>query len=659
MLNQVSKESIDLTQQNIEKLKELFPEILTDGNKIDFEMLQTILGEQVDGEKERYSFTWPGKRAAIIGTQQPSKGTLRPNKEKSKNFDTTENLYIEGDNLEVLKLLQKSYNNKIKVIYIDPPYNTGKDFVYKDNFRDGIENYLEQTGQVDSDGNLLSTNSESNGRFHTDWLNMMYPRLKLARNLMSDDGIIFISIDDNEQDKMRKICDEIFGEINRLSTHNIKVRYDNKSLNERNDWQPVMEYIFIYAKNKSLFSANKPSQPYSIKGFTDEIIEHGSGETVLIDGKKVEIFKKGEWERVVHSEAELAYLKPTWITGSIYSGTGHGTVYQKVVEPRYELDGYGSLYKIYGLGEDGLGYRYMRNPQSEKYSKGEMFSGVPLQRLKEIESGDAIKYSPITNFYDFSPDFGNIRHEGGVSFNSGKKPIKLLKQLINYHLDKDSIVLDFFSGSSSTAHAVMSLNSEDNGNRKYIMVQLPELLDNSIQINGKKLETISDVGAERIRISGEKIIFENPVLNNRIDTGFKYLTLDKSNIKEWNTDFETIEDEIDLFAEVFVENRSELDVVYEIMLKNGLELTLPVNTFEVDGKKVYDIAFGLPFICLADNIDTAIAKAIIDKRDEYGMDTISGVVFKDAGFKGNDSEKLNCIQLLKDAGFIEENLQTI
>ena len=408
-----------------------------------------------------------------------------------------------------------------------------------------------------------------------------------------------------------------------------------------------------------MFSANKPSQPYSIKGFTDEIIEHGSGETVLIDGKKVEIFKKGEWERVVHSEAELAYLKPTWITGSIYSGTGHGTVYQKVVEPRYELDGYGSLYKIYGLGEDGLGYRYMRNPQSEKYSKGEMFSGVPLQRLKEIESGDAIKYSPITNFYDFSPDFGNIRHEGGVSFNSGKKPIKLLKQLINYHLDKDSIVLDFFSGSSSTAHAVMSLNSEDNGNRKYIMVQLPELLDNSIQINGKKLETISDVGAERIRISGEKIIFENPVLNNRIDTGFKYLTLDKSNIKEWNTDFETIEDEIDLFAEVFVENRSELDVVYEIMLKNGLELTLPVNTFEVDGKKVYDIAFGLQFICLADNIDTAIAKAIIDKRDEYGMDTISGVVFKDAGFKGNDSEKLNCIQLLKDAGFIEENLQTI
>ena len=659
MLNPVSKESVDLTQQNIEKLKELFPEILTDGNKIDFEMLQTILGEQVDGEKERYSFTWPGKRAAIIGTQQPSKGTLRPNKEKSKNFDTTENLYIEGDNLEVLKLLQKSYNNKIKVIYIDPPYNTGKDFVYKDNFRDGIENYLEQTGQVDSDGNLLSTNSESNGRFHTDWLNMMYPRLKLARNLMSDDGIIFISIDDNEQDKMRKICDEIFGEINRLSTHNIKVRYDNKSLNERNDWQPVMEYIFIYAKNKSLFSANKPSQPYSIKGFTDEIIEHGSGETVLIDGKKVEIFKKGEWERVVHSEAELAYLKPTWITGSIYSGTGHGTVYQKVVEPRYELDGYGSLYKIYGLGEDGLGYRYMRNPQSEKYSKGEMFSGVPLQRLKEIESGDAIKYSPITNFYDFSPDFGNIRHEGGVSFNSGKKPIKLLKQLINYHLDKDSIVLDFFSGSSSTAHAVMSLNSEDNGNRKYIMFQLPELLDNSIQINGKKLETISDVGAERIRISGEKIIFENPVLNNRIDTGFKYLTLDKSNIKEWNTDFETIEDEIDLFAEVFVENRSELDVVYEIMLKNGLELTLPVNTFEVDGKKVYDIAFGLQFICLADNIDTAIAKAIIDKRDEYGMDTISGVVFKDAGFKGNDSEKLNCIQLLKDAGFIEENLQTI
>lgn len=272
MLNQVSKESVDLTQQNIEKLKELFPEILTDGNKIDFDMLQTILGEEIDGEKERYSFTWPGKRDVIAGAQQPSKGTLRPNIEKSKNFHSTENLYIEGDNLEVLKLLQKPYNKKIKMIYIDPPYNTGGDFIYKDNFRDGIENYLEQTRQVDSEGNLLSTNSESNGRFHTNWLNMMYPRLKLARNLLTEDGVIFISIDNNEEANLIKICDEIFGEHNFISNLTIetsrgvfgaKASHIDKTIIKNKDY--VLVYAMnpnqldlqpLYTKSKKLFDAH-------------------------------------------------------------------------------------------------------------------------------------------------------------------------------------------------------------------------------------------------------------------------------------------------------------------------------------------------------------------------------------------------------------------
>lgn len=239
------------------------------------------------------------------------------------------------------------------------------------------------------------------------------------------------------------------------------------------------------------------------------------------------------------------------------------------------------------------------------------------------------------------------------------KPVGLIKRVIELYSNKDSIVLDFFSGSSTTAEAVMEKNSEDVGQRKFIMVQLPEILEESSSAYKDGFKNITDIAIERIKRAGDKIIKEKPELGEALDTGFKYLQLDKSNIKEWNTDFDNLENEIDLFEEVFVEDRNELDVVYEIMLKNGLELTLPVNFFEVDGKKVYDIAFGLQFVCLADEINTSIAKAIISKRDEYGAEIISGVVFKDAGFNGNDSEKLNCIQLLKDAGFIEENLQTI
>lgn len=624
MLKQVSKESIDLTQQNIEKLKELFPEILTDGNKIDFDMLQTIFGEEIDGEKERYSFTWPGKRDAINGARQPSKGTLRPNKEKSKNFDTTENLYIEGDNLEVLKLLQKSYNNKIKVIYIDPPYNTGKDFVYKDNFRDGVGNYLEQTGQVDSEGNLLSTNSESNGRFHTDWLNMMYPRLKLARNLLSDDGVIFISIDDTEQSNLKKMCDEIFGEKNFLA----QVVWERafSPINLKKNFSESHDYIIVYGKNKENIQSNgiprtdlqdtlykNPDNdgrgPWQSDNFSvGPAVQKNIYEIITPSGRKILPPNGRSWLFTQERTKELIKDNRVWF------GENGGNV------PRYK--------RFLSEVKQGVTPMTIWKYEDVGHSQG------ATQYLKKLMSDKA--------YFDYP------------------KPVELIKRVIELYSDSDSIILDFFSGSSTTAEAVMEKNGEeDGGKRKFIMVQLPELLEEHTSAYKDGFRNITDIAIERIKRAGKKIISEKPELDGNLDTGFKYLQLDKSNIKEWNTDFETLEDEIDLFAEVFVENRSELDVVYEIMLKNGLELTLPVNTFEVDGKKVYDIAFGLQFICLADNIDTAIAKAIIDKRDEYGMDTISGVVFKDAGFKGNDSEKLNCIQLLKDAGFIEENLQTI
>lgn len=635
MLNQVSKESIDLTQQNIEKLKELFPEILTDGNKIDFDMLQTILGEQVDGEKERYSFTWPGKRDAINGARQPSKGTLRPNKEKSKNFDTTENLYIEGDNLEVLKLLQKSYNNKIKVIYIDPPYNTGKDFVYKDNFRDGVGNYLEQTGQVDSEGNLLSTNSESNGRFHTDWLNMIYPRIRLARNLMSDDGIVFISINDTEKDNLVKICNQIFGEKNFVAN----LVWTNKEGGGSSDsklFRIKHEYVVCYAK---------AIDNLQITGIPISNLERYRLEDQHLDKRGPYYLQKLGMGSIQYSSS-LDYPIKTPEGSLIY--------------PRDNNSGKKACWRWsqtklkWGFDNDFVVFRQDKNLNWIVYTK---------QYLKMDNDGNYIERTQrpmgVIDKFSSTQSAKYLEKLGLGNIFNYSKPKELIKYLIERVDNSDSsIVLDFFSGSGTTADAVLELNADKKSNRKFIVVQLPEKID-EIKVAEEKIGTISEIGAERIRRAGSNLIANNPDLENKFDIGFKYLQLDKSNIKEWNTDFDNLENEIDLFAEVFVDGRSELDVVYEIMLKNGLELTLPVNTFEVDGKKVYDIAFGLQFICLSDNIDTKIAKAIIDKRDEYGTDTISGVVFKDAGFNGNDSEKLNCIQLLKDAGFIEENLQTI
>lgn len=358
------------------------------------------------------------------------------------------NFLLEGDNLHSLKLLEKTYKGKIGVIYIDPPYNMGKDdFIYNDNYVD-----------------------KEDGFRHSKWLSFMNERLRIAHNLLSDDGIIAISIDENEFAPLKMLCDEIFNEDNNLINLHVQVRYANKSLNEKNDWQPLMEYVLIYAKNSDDFEANRPFEEYNIKGFNQEIIELTEGEELEINNKKVVIFKKGEWKRVKKKKPDINLLKATWITGSIYSDTGHGTNYQKIVEPRYEIDGYGSLYKIYGLGEDGLGYRYMRNPNSARYTKGEMFTGVPLERLKEMESDEGSKkYKPIVNYIDYSAEFGNIRHEGNMPFNKGKKPVKMIKEIINYHKGKDIIVLDFFAGSGSTGHAIEQLNKEDGGTRKYIL----------------------------------------------------------------------------------------------------------------------------------------------------------------------------------------------
>lgn len=632
MVNKMNGESVDLTAQNIAQLKQLFPEILTDGDKIDFDMLKTVLGEVVETEQERYQFTWHGKKKMIAGTQKPSKGTLRPDKEKSKNFDTTENLYIEGDNLEVLKLLQKSYNGKVKLIFIDPPYNTGNDFVYKDDFKDNLSNYLVQTKQIDNKGNIQNTNVDKSGRFHTNWLNMIYSRLLRAKGLLSEDGIISIAIDDNEYSNLKKVCDEIFGENNFVA--NVVWKHTLQSKNDELHFSRQFNNILFYAKNKSKLAKFR--------------------------------MKRRDEDNKNYSNPDND-PKGLWRSGDVRSPNLRQTLKYEITSP------VGTVIK-----PPENGWRWSKETLEEKIASGEIiFKNDGTGIIRKIYLVDQEGRTP-ENIWDGSVA-GTTRHANQelktlfsekVYFDT-PKPVELIKRIMNLMpKEKDYIVLDFFSGSATTAHATMQLNAEDGGNRKFIMVQLPESLDEKSEAYKDGYRTICDIGEERIRRAGEKIkaelkekqqkagmLGEDVVDPDSLDIGFKVLKLDTSNIREWNVDFSNLEDELDLYETPFIDGRSELDVVYEIMLKQGLELTYPIETFEVNGQMIYDIAFGSLFVCLSKKITADIAQAIIARRNEQGTET-SSVIFSDAGFE-HDSDKLNCIEILKDAGYPEDNLLTI
>ena len=413
------------------------------------ELLKVV--EKLESRK-KYGLIWDEERTKEQ-FEKESENALPVLKEvKGKEIKTDPskpvNILIEGDNYHALSVLNYTHQGKIDVIYIDPPYNTGKrDFKYSDRWIDENDAYR-----------------------HSKWLAFMNKRLRLAKLLLKEDGIILLSIDDNEMAQLKMLCDEIFGEHNRLSTHHIQVRYGNKSLNEKKDFQELLEYVLIYAKDKYFFEANKSREEYNLNKFNLEIKELKKPDKSLeLNGKKVDIFLANSYSITKKEKGNIDLFKETWLSGSIYSGTGHGKIYQKIVENRVKTDGLSTLYKIYGLGEDGLGFRYMINPQRAASSRGKMFTKIPIEKKEALENGDSQIFRPIINFYDFSPDFGNIRHEGGVAFNSGKKPVKMLKRLVNYHKNKNAIVLDFFAGSGSTGHAVLDINKEDNGNRSFIL----------------------------------------------------------------------------------------------------------------------------------------------------------------------------------------------
>lgn len=586
--------SLDITNENIETLKKLFPEVVTEG-KIHFDKLKLILGEHVETKKETYEFTWHGKTQCIKLAQTPSTGTLRPDKSSSKNWNTTENLYIQGDNLEVLKLLQKPYFGKVKLIYIDPPYNTGQDFVYKDDFRNNLKNYKEQTSQI------TKANPETNGRFHTDWLNMMYPRLKLARNLLAEDGVIFISIDDTEVANLRKICDEIFGEDNFIVHICHKAR---GSVSNDKIISPNHNHILLYAKNYlEIFQLRRDiGLDPNLEGFENEDNDpRGPYKLTPVDGP---------------------------------GGARKGN-------PYYEF-----------LGVEGY-FRYSKETMERLYRNGQIVKrGNSLLRKYYLEDARKSRKTDTSWWDDVgytSTATTRLKKLMEQNVFDSPKPVELILKMLKLftYFDKEAIILDFFSGSATTAHAVMQMNAEDGGKRKFIMVQLPEVIDEKSEAYKAGYKTICDIGIERIHRAGEEILKETE--RKDIDIGFKVFTLDSSNLKEWDPEMANLEQNIFDLQNNLKEDRLKEDLLYEILLKLGVSLTEPIEEVKVEQKVIFNVGEGEVLICLEDEIDLNLIQEIVKLPVEKGS---TKIIFKETGFL-DDSVKMNAMQTLKKNGFTD------
>jgi adenine-specific DNA-methyltransferase len=642
--------STDLAIENIDQLAVLFPDAFTEG-AIDFDVLKQLLGGAIDDREEKYGLGWNGKRAARRVALTPSNGTLRPAPDESVDWERTQNLIIEGDNLEVLKLLQKSYHGKVNMIYIDPPYNTGNDFIYPDDFAETLQTYLQYTEQIDQEGKKSSTNIETDGRFHSRWLSMMYPRLFLARTLLRDDGVIFVSIDDGETANLRRIMDDIFGPENYLVTLYIQVRYADKTLAEKNDYQKLVEQVHVYQKRQ--FTPNKQSDEYTLDNFCWNITEKSAGRQAVIGGKNVTIFSESEFEITKVSPA-IDGLKETWASGSVAKVNASGKYLATHLAPRRDEDGLGCLYKVEGVGDDGIGFRYFSGPKKSDATRGKFYSGVPIIRRQQLLAGDARKLKPVLNWYDFADAFGNCRHEGNIEFGSGKKPIAFLKMLINLATDGDepSLVLDFFAGSGSTAHAVLDLNNADGGDRRFILVQLPEKIEDA------EFHSIADITKERVRRVIAKLDEQQTGRlelgeTRRQDRGFRVFKLDSSNIHTWNPDPTDLDGSLLASVEHLKLDRTEQDIFYELLLKFGLDLAIPIEQRIVASKTVISVAAGALVACLAESIDRSeieeLALGIAAWRAELDPAAETVVVFRDGAFV-DDVSKTNITAILEQHG---------
>lgn len=568
----VSKESLNLTEENLERLKSIFPEVFSEG-KIDFDKLKILLGSEIGENVEKYNFTWAGRGNAFKNIQTTAKGTLVPIEKESVDFDKTENLFIEGDNLEVLKLLQKSYESKVKMIYIDPPYNTGKDFVYKDNFKDSIGNYRRLTGQVDEEGNKTDTNKETNGRFHSDWLTMMYPRLYLAKNLLKEDGVIFVSIDDHEVHNLRKILDDIFGEENFVCSLVQKARggISNDKIISVNH-----NYVLMYAKEYLKVHENR--------------LNFG----ILRRNEDFRNYKKDD------NDGKGPYvLNPVTGPGGARKGN-----------PYYEV-----------LGVKNY-WRYGKETMNKLIQKGKiiklnnsLYQKTYKKDLEGIKKGASTWLDDVGTTSEGTNEIKKLFENAIFDF---PKPTKLVKFLMSFiDMKKEDIVLDFFAGSGTTAHAVLDLNKEDGENRKFICVQLPEKTDEKSEAYKAGYKTISDIAKERIRRVIKKIKEEDKEKAKNVDLGFKIFKLTKSNYKIWENydgkDAKELLKQMELFKSPLIPGYKKINLIYEILIKEGYDLNSKVE--EVKGiktNKVFKVGNGEKFfyICLDDKIKEQTIKEL-------------------------------------------------
>jgi len=629
-------QSPDLVAENIEKLKELFPEFVTDGS-IDFDAFKQTFGEYIDDREERYSFAWHGKSRARRIAQMPSSGTLLPCKEESVNWDSTQNIFIEGDNLEVLKILQKSYHRKVKMIYIDPPYNTGNEFIYPDKYQDNLDTYLKYTGQVDDEGFKLSANTETSGRYHTNWLNMMYPRLKLARNLLRDDGVIFVSIDDNEAHNLRQLMDEIFGVENFAGAITV-----NSTPNARDYGHigKMHEYVLFYVKD----------------------MEHAESFLIPDEGKKF-AYEDGTGPFNIH---------PLYNSNVAFTSKNRPNLhYPFYLEPDAKIEG--DFYRI-GLQKQPNSIE-IYPPKSVKegvqfvwrWGKAKAQSALNIEIIgyktnngefrivQKMRHSHKLLRSLLTDTaYSTRRGTAEVEKLFGKKIFSFPKPLALLKELIICGSRDSDLLLDVFAGSCSLGHAVLEQNALDRSTRRLIMIQLPEPTF-EIDDNGKRREseaskagfdTISDLGMDRFRRASQQVAKQ--IERSEFDLGFKVFKLSASNIKPWDTDFEELDGALLGAIDNIKSERSEQDVLYELLLKYGLDLAIPVDERTIAGKTVFIIGAGALVVCLDSGVSLDVVRGIAELKTELKPE-IMRVVFKDSGFE-NDVVKTNTVQILKQAG---------
>ena len=640
--NQMTKmkfESPDLTAQNIDRIAALFPNCITEmldeerstpekkvyKRAVNFELLKQMLSPDVVDGDEAYEFTWVGKKAAIVEANKPIRKTLRPCVAESKDWDTTENLYIEGDNLEVLKLLQESYLGKVKMIYIDPPYNTGNDFIYADDFKMESEEWKVESGEWSEEGDRLFKNTDSNGRFHSDWCSMIYSRLLLARNLLTDDGVIFISIDDNEQENLKKLCDEVFGRTNFIA--NLIWKSKSGGANDSRFFAVDHEYIVVYAKSASGFNLNVDKEATVTTSYNRK------------DDRGYYALDRLDKQSIRYSEA-LDY---------------------EIIGP----DGQSYRPKHKDPKHPNATWRWSKKNVEEHYSDLVFENGCIY--TKNYKKDGAIARSLL-----LEDRFGRTR-TGKTDcyelFNrdyfSNPKPYKLIRYLQIIASDKDSVILDFFSGSATTAHAVMQLNAEDGGHRKFIMVQLPEKCDEASEAYKAGYKNICEIGKERIRRAGEKILKEQLANNNstlnspnsKLDIGFRVLKLDSTNMKDvYYAPSDYDQDFLHQMESNIKDDRTDLDLLFGCLIDWGLPLSLPYKSEQIDGCTVHTYNDGELIACFDANVPESVVKEIAQRKPLRA-------VFRDSGFESSP-EKINMFEIFKlympeDAGDISKRVRVI